>query len=485
MHGKDSFTNLIRGILYIGLLVLVDIIVLFLLFQSARYLRMHVLPLFYSGFPGEPPFRKLSSAWWLLPVWLFFLSYEGLYSRRFSFWDEVNALWKAVFFSTVGIFVIASLGQLGNIVSRTSVILMGFLALSVLPAARIGAKRLLFRFGRFRRRVLILGAGETGRLILSALRKEPNYGYKVIGFLDDDEAKAGRRIDGLKVRRGIDRATSYLRSGRVSDVIIAMPGAGREKVQHLINSLQHKAERILFVPDMHGIAVLGTSLQHFFHEQAFALELKNNLARPINVFLKRCFDLVMSLLLLPFVLLSMLIIGVLIKLDSPGPVIFSQERMGKRLGGPFRCMKFRSMYVDAEERLTAILGADPAAREEWEKSYKLKDDPRVTRIGKYLRATSLDELPQVFHVLSGKMSLVGPRPVTQKEIDDYYREAAVLCFSVPPGITGLWQVTGRSGTSYDYRISLDSWYVRNWNVWLDLIILFKTIKVVFKREGAY
>jgi len=147
-------------------------------------------------------------------------------------------------------------------------------------------------------------------------------------------------------------------------------------------------------------------------------------------------------------------------------------------------MKFRSMYVDAEERLTAILGADPRS-EGVEKSYKLKDDPRVTRIGKYLRATSLDELPQLFHVLSGNMSLVGPRPVTQEEIDTYYREAAELCFSVPPGITGLWQVTGRSGTTYEYRVGLDSWYVRNWNVWLDMVILFKTVGVVIKREGAW
>jgi undecaprenyl-phosphate galactose phosphotransferase len=420
----------------------------------------------------------------MFPVWLFFLFYEGLYSKRFSFWDEVNALWKVAFFSTVGVFAVVSLEKLSDIVSRTSIILMGALSLVLLPMMRIGAKRLFFRFGRFRRRVLILGAGKTGRLILSALRKEPNYGYNVIGFLDDDETKAGMRIDGLKVRRGIDRAASYLKSGRVSDVIIAMPAAGKERVQHLINTLQHKAERILYVPDVHGIAVLGTSLQHFFHEQAFALELKNNLARPINILGKRCFDLVVGLILLPFVLLSILIIGILIKLDSSGPVIFSQQRVGKR-DRTFRCLKFRTMYIDAEERLTAILGSDPDARREWEKYYKLKDDPRVTKVGKFLRAASLDELPQLFHVLTGKMSLVGPRPVTQKEIRDYYKEAAELCFSVPPGITGLWQVTGRSGTNYPYRIGLDSWYVRNWNVWLDMVILFKTVGVVIKREGAW
>ena len=484
MHRKTGIRSLVKNTLYVSLLVLVDLIILFLLFHTARYLRMYVLPFFYSGFPSEAPFREVINAWWLFPIWLFFLSSEGLYSKRFSFWDEVNALWKVAFFSTIGIFTIVSLEKLSDIVSRTSIVLMGVLALFLLPLLRIGAKRMLFRFGRFRSRVLILGAGETGRMLLRALRKEPNYGYKVTGFLDDDEKKTGTRIDGLKVHRGIDRAASYLNAGRVSDVIIAMPTADRERVQHLINTLQHKAERILYVPDLHGIAVLGTSLQHFFHEQAFALELKNNLARPINILIKRCFDLAVGFLLLPFVLLSILIIGILIKLDSPGSVIFSQERVGKRCS-PFRCLKFRTMYTDAEDRLTAILGSDRDARREWEKYYKLKDDPRVTRVGKFLRAASLDELPQLFHVLSGKMSLVGPRPVTQKEISEYYKEAAELCFSVPPGITGLWQVTGRSGTNYEYRIGLDSWYVRNWNVWLDIVILFKTAAVVLKREGAY
>jgi undecaprenyl-phosphate galactose phosphotransferase len=143
------------------------------------------------------------------------------------------------------------------------------------------------------------------------------------------------------------------------------------------------------------------------------------------------------------------------------------------------------MFKDAEEKLQDLLGNNENMRKEWEQSWKIKDDPRITKVGKFLRKTSLDELPQLINVLRGEMSIVGPRPVIQEEIDKYYRDSAELCFSVPPGITGLWQVSGRSNTNYDYRIALDSWYVRNWNLWLDFVILFKTVKVVLKREGAW
>lgn len=151
---------------------------------------------------------------------------------------------------------------------------------------------------------------------------------------------------------------------------------------------------------------------------------------------------------------------------------------------PFKCYKFRTMFNDAETRLNNLLQSNVAAKDEWHNHWKLENDPRVTRIGKFLRETSLDELPQIFNVLKGEMSLVGPRPVTKEEIENYYKDQAALCFCVPPGITGLWQVSGRSRVSYDQRIALDSWYVRNWNLWLDIVILFKTVKVVLKREGA-
>ena len=179
----------------------------------------------------------------------------------------------------------------------------------------------------------------------------------------------------------------------------------------------------------------------------------------------------------------MAIIAIIIKLNSSGPAIFSQSRIGKN-NKPFKCFKFRTMYDDADKRLSDLLENNSDAINEWNNSWKLRNDPRVTKIGKFLRETSLDELPQIFNVLKGDMSLVGPRPVTKKEIDEYYKDQAKLCFGVNPGVTGLWQVSGRSNTSYDYRITLDSWYVRNWNLWLDIVILFKTVRVVLKREGA-
>ena len=147
-------------------------------------------------------------------------------------------------------------------------------------------------------------------------------------------------------------------------------------------------------------------------------------------------------------------------------------------------MKFRTMYHDAQERLQEILDNNPQASAEWEKYHKLSNDPRITSIGKLLRKTSLDELPQLFNVLQGNMSLVGPRPVTKEEIEKHYKENADFCLSVPPGMTGLWQVSGRSNSSYKQRITLDTWYVRNWNIWLDIVILFKTVRVVIKKEGA-
>lgn len=484
MVPKKIFNNRLKNCVEVITLAAIDIASILVIFHLSVIARADVLPLVYAGFPQELPFRSFINIWWIFLVWIFFFCYSGLYVKRFSFWDEIRALWKVSFFSTVGIFTIVSIGKLSGEISRTVIVLMGLIAILLLPLIRMVSKKIFRKIGFLKSRVLILGAGETGRLIARALKREPNYGYEVIAFLDDDPEKVGKDIYGVKVHRGVDKAFRYIRRCKIRDIFIAMPSAGRERLQGLINELQHKVERILFVPDMFGMAVLGTSLQHFFHEQAFALEVKNNLEKPLNIFIKGCFDLLVSSILLLFLSIPIMIISILIRLDSEGPAIFSQERIGRK-GKKFRCYKFRTMYKDAEKRLQEIFDSNRNAKEEWEKFWKLKNDPRVTRIGRFLRTTSLDELPQLFNVLKREMSLVGPRPVTKDEIDKYYKDKAVLCFRVPPGITGLWQVSGRSKESYDYRIALDLWYMRNWNLWLDIVILFKTLKVVLKKEGAY
>jgi Undecaprenyl-phosphate galactose phosphotransferase WbaP len=476
--------NRLKTAIEVLVIFFVDVGSVLLVFQTSVALRSDVLPRLYQGFPSEESYRNFANIWWIFLVWIFFFYYEGLYTKRFSFWDEIKALCRVSFFTTIGVFTIVSLGKFSGEVSRTVVVLMGLIAFLFLPLIRIFTKKFLRRLGFLKRRVLILGAGETGKLIVRALRKEPNYGYEVIGFVDDDPRKCGQRIEGIKIHRGIDRAFNYINRCNLEDVFIAMPGAGKERLQGLVNSLQHKVERIFFVPDIFGIAVLGTNLQHFFHEEAFAFEMKNNLSNPLNIFVKRAFDIVVTCLLIPFIAIPMGVIALAIRLGSKGRAIFSQERVGRN-GSIFKCYKFRTMYEDAEKKLDRLLEGDPRKKYEWDKNWKLNDDPRVTKTGRFLRMTSLDELPQIINVLRGDMSLVGPRPVTQEEIDVQYGENAELCFCVLPGITGLWQVSGRSNTSYDYRIALDSWYVRNWNLWLDIVIILKTVRIVLKREGAY
>ncbi len=199
--------------------------------------------------------------------------------------------------------------------------------------------------------------------------------------------------------------------------------------------------------------------------------------------LKRVIDLVLSGVALVLLSPLFLMVSVLIKLDSPGPVFYKQQRLGRNMRG-FWLLKFRTMYRDADQRLRRILESDPELAREFKATFKLRNDPRITRMGKFLRRFSIDELPQFFNIIGGQMSLVGPRPIVEKEIK-YYKDYSLLLFRVLPGATGLWQVSGRSLTSYPQRVAMDTRYVREWTLWRDLKILFKTIPAVLLRRGAY
>lgn len=239
----------------------------------------------------------------------------------------------------------------------------------------------------------------------------------------------------------------------------------------------------MVIPDLKGVALLNTALLHLFHEEIFLMNIRNNLKSITNRFTKRLFDIGVSVLSMPVLLPLIGIIGIIIRLETPGFAIYAHDRIGRR-GKTFRCYKFRTMQKDAEEKLKEMLGSSDLLRNEWENTWKLKEDPRVTRIGRFLRRSSLDELPQIFNVIKGEMSLVGPRPYLPREKSDI-RDNIQVISSAKPGITGLWQVSGRSNTHYKYRVKLDAWYVMNWSLWLDIVILFKTIRVVIRAEGAY
>jgi Undecaprenyl-phosphate galactose phosphotransferase WbaP len=475
--------NRFRSILEVLTMVVADVLALIAIFHLAILIRTDLLPLLYPNFPLDAPFRKITNLIWVLLIWVFFLYYEDLYTRRFSLWDEIEAIVKVCFLSTAATFAIISIGKLSEEISRTLIVVMGVLAIFLLPIVRTLSKTLLRKTGLLKRNVLILGATESGRLIARALSKEPHFGYVVIGFIDDDPSKIGTYIDNIKVHKGIDRTPSYVRRSNVTELFIALSTEDKERVRGLINMLQHKVSRVLFVPDIIGVAVLGTSLVHFFQEQVVAFEIKNNLAKPFNVVLKRCFDLLLSFILLVLLALPTLVMVALIRADSKGGAIFRQRRVGQR-GVLFDCYKFRTMYEDAEARLNQILKEDDQAREEFERYWKLRNDPRVTRVGRYLRKTSLDELPQLLNVLKGEMSIVGARPYIPEELS-LLGDSHQTILLTRPGITGLWQVSGRSANDYSLRIALDSWYVQNWNLWLDIVILFKTLAVVVNRKGAY
>jgi Undecaprenyl-phosphate galactose phosphotransferase WbaP len=263
--------------------------------------------------------------------------------------------------------------------------------------------------------------------------------------------------------------------------IIAMSKASQNELIHLLTWQGAEFSRIIIVPESACLASLWVEATDI--SGVLGLEIRQRLLLPSARVVKRVLDLTLTVTL-GLALLPLLVwIAIAVKLTSPGPVFFGQRRYGKN-GRPFTAWKFRSMVQNADAVLFEHLTNDPALRQEWDRDQKLKIDPRITWIGRLLRRTSLDELPQLWNALKQEMSLVGPRPIVHDEIQRY-GESFLLYQRVTPGITGLWQVSGRNDVSYEQRVSLDSYYVRNWSIWLDLYVLARTVKVVLKGDGAY
>jgi Undecaprenyl-phosphate galactose phosphotransferase WbaP len=295
------------------------------------------------------------------------------------------------------------------------------------------------------------------------------------------EVPSRQRPSGDVIFGDLKEAQAIARSHHHCYAVLAMPKSGSERVKTIFNECADLYGNVLIIPDLFGMRSLSVSAKDICG--VLALEVEQKLTFLMPQLVKRFFDMLVSataaLLLFPIFVLVYLAV----KLTSSGPAFYTQTRIGRN-EEPFRLLKFRSMVVDADKVLRRHLQEDEALHEEWQRDQKLKRDPRITGIGRFLRKTSLDELPQLWNVLCGEMSLVGPRPIVASEIEKYgkiYRQYK----RVTPGVTGLWQVSGRNNTTYEMRTRLDDYYVQNWSLSLDIYILLRTLKTIFLSEGAY
>lgn len=330
--------------------------------------------------------------------------------------------------------------------------------------------------------VLILGAGKTAQLLVEKLHSEPGLGLKPVACLDDDPAKQGDCL-GVPVPGSLPLAPNLAEEFGIRYLLVAMPGVGRERLVEILERYGASFARIIVIPNLFGMASLWVST----HDMGgvLGLEVRQNLLAPVNQILKRAIDLALACALGLLALPILLVASIWIKIVSPGPAFYSQMREGE-LGAPLRVWKLRTMHLAAQRMLEEHLSSSPAALDEWNRHFKLRHDPRILpRIGHFLRRTSLDELPQLWNVIRGEMSLVGPRPFPAYHLDQFTADFRAFRSKVRPGLSGLWQVSARSDGDLAVQQELDTYYIRNWSLWLELHILARTISVVLRGQGAY
>jgi Undecaprenyl-phosphate galactose phosphotransferase WbaP len=395
---------------------------------------------------------------------------RGNYTRRLPLWMELDEVLRAILLALLCDFFITT--ALYQTPYSLEAILRWVLFVPVLMGMRQLVRLSLDAAGLWSLRTLLVAGGETAVDTVTTLKAEPSLGYDVVGVMSLAEVAAhGSASPWLEL----------LQARKIDFVVLAVDGTETASERSLIAGLGHMDMPFALMPNVSGLPTLGFTPQYFFSHDIMLLVERNNLARPITRVTKRGFDIFCALFLVFLLLPLFLVIGWMVRGDG-GPIFFRHQRIGER-GRRFFCLKFRSMAPDAADRLQSLLASDPDAAAEWAAAQKLRNDPRVTPIGRFLRQTSLDELPQLLNVLKGEMSLVGPRPIVEDEIVRYGDEIQ-LYYQTRPGITGLWQVSGRNDTSYRRRVYLDSWYAKNRTLWHDVAILMKTIPAVLLKKGA-
>ncbi len=459
-----------------------DMFGVFFALVVATYLRV-TLP--YGLVPFDPRYPeglpKLPFFYITIFLWVIVAFVTSLYDpdHIYKAVDEFQTLTLAV-----GFHSLAAAGVLYFTFRETSRVLMLY-AFIVLWFFLVGWRliaRLVFRWGRNWRkntnaesRVLIVGAGEVGQRAAAMIQEYAWTGLRLVGYLDDDPDK--HEVDGLPVLGTLDDVQEIVRAGKVDDVILALPPQAHKRVNMVVSRLHELPVNVRIIPDYFSLALYRATFSDFGGIPM--INLRDPALNDYQRFVKRVFDLVVGGLLTLVTLPLMAVIAIAIKLDSPGPVLFKQKRVGEN-GRLFEMYKFRSMVVGAEKMQDQV----NIVTEDGKIIHKVKNDPRVTRVGRFIRRWSLDELPQFFNVLKGDISLVGPRPELPWLVEAYEPWQRKR-FAVPQGITGWWQVNGRSDKMMHLHTEEDLYYIQNYSLWLDIYILLKTPWVVLRGKGAY
>ncbi len=464
-----------QRLLVISALVFTDILVALMVWQVASVIQ---------GALGRGQLSEVAAAS-IVPnvvAWVGLRAVLGLYPGYGL--DQVEELRRQTFALLATLTIIAVFAfaiQAGDMLSRILIFGWALGLLLTAPVVRYVVKSVMRRAGLWGKPVVVVGVQEAGVRVLQVLQKEWQLGFNPVGVFDNRRAPEGGALEGVPYGGTLIDAVTMAQKYGLDTAIFAMPHTRREHLAKLVHLASTSFRYVIVIPNLGGITNSAVLARNFAGN--FGVEIRHNLLFPWARRAKRVLDLLLTvvggLLISPLVIA----IAILVRLDSSGPAFYGHRRLGAG-GNHFRCWKFRTMHTNAEQLLDEFLRSNPNLRAEWEHNFKLRDDPRVTRVGRFLRKTSLDELPQLWNVLRGEMSLVGPRPIVDAEIPKYgmvydtYRR-------IRPGISGFWQVNGRSDMNYAERVKLDAYYVHNWSVWLDIVILARTVRIVILGRGAY
>jgi lipopolysaccharide/colanic/teichoic acid biosynthesis glycosyltransferase len=430
--------------------------------------------------------------------------------------DEIRRVTQSVSLVYGGLYAIAVLQNTGFLPAglRHRAFVAGWLlSVTLIPILRGSLRAKFSKRPWWGSPIVVLGAGRVGRTLVTTFQNHPELGLKPVAILDDDPMKHGTlratwgdddvaiqsirnpglstpsmrdvwgrfsEVEGVPVVGGLELAPLLAQRLKIRSAVVAMPEMESAQLVTMLERVGGSYESVLVIPDLFNIAHFGAPARSL--GSILGIEVRRQLLLRGPRFAKRTMDLVLTTIGGLFVLPILGVLALFIKLDSKGSVFYRQKRLGQN-GVRFPALKFRTMYGDGEKRLQELLDKDPAKRAEYDEFHKLTDDPRVTRVGRWLRKYSLDELPQIWNVFVGDMSLVGPRPYLEREIPDMGQQEGII-LRVRPGITGIWQVTERNTTGFDHRVQTDVEYVRNWSPWLDIYVLARTFLVVIEGTGS-